>query len=361
MNTNTKQPGTFAGSIVRQKDPDNLEYPFTSLDGLFTPNELFYVRSHFERPEVDPQNWRLTVTGAVERVLEIGYDELRRMPCRTEPALLECSGNSRVFLEPPQSGIRWELGAVSNAEWTGVPLVDLLARAGVKETAVEVVLSGADQGTFEEPDPPTPGRISYARSLPLAKARQPQVLLAYKMNGQNLPPEHGFPVRAVVPGWYGMASVKWLRSIEVTERAYHGYFQTLMYAIWERRGELPDLVPVGEIQVKAEIARPVLHEVVPAGASCRIFGAAWTGEGIVSRVDLSTDGGSTWSPARLTSEPIPYVWRLWEYDWTPTERAPHTLMARATDDRGREQPLERNKDRRDAVISHVLPVEVFVS
>ena len=155
------------------------------------------------------------------------------------PVLLECSGNGRVFLKPPQVGIRWELGAVSTALWTGVPLADVLDEAGVKPTAVEVILEGADHGEFTEPNPKTPGAISYARSLPMAKAKAPEVLLAYQMNGHDLPPRHGQPVRAVVAGWYGMASVKWLRRIIITDRPFHGYFQSFMYATWERQHGLP--------------------------------------------------------------------------------------------------------------------------
>src|SRR5262249_7260105 len=198
------------------------------------------------------------------------YDELRKMASHTQPALLECSGNSRVFLKPPQAGIRWEQGAVGTAEWTGVPLAELLRRAGVKDGAVEVILEGADKGEFREPNPRTPGVIPYARSLSLQNARRPEVLLAYQMNGKDLPPNHGFPVRAVVPGWYGMASVKWLTRIVVTDRPFQGYFQTFQYTVWERRDGQPTLVPVTEMQVKAHIARPALNEVVAAGSKNRL-------------------------------------------------------------------------------------------
>jgi DMSO/TMAO reductase YedYZ molybdopterin-dependent catalytic subunit len=166
-----------SGLISRQKDPENLEFPFSALDSrrLLTPNEQFYVRTHFEVPEPDAKTWRLNVDGEVERPFELGYDELRRMPSQTVTALLECSGNGRVFLEPPQVSIRWELGAVSTAEWKGVPLAAVLERAGIKSNAVEVILEGSDKGEFKEPNPKTPGVIPYARSLPLAKAKAPEV------------------------------------------------------------------------------------------------------------------------------------------------------------------------------------------
>ncbi len=359
-----KRPGKarpFPGVITRQKKPDNLEFPFPTLDSFLTPNEQFYVRTHFEVPQLEAKTWRLKVEGEVEKPLEIDLDELRKMGSRTVTSLLECSGNGRVFLKPPQLGIRWEQGAVSNAEWTGVPLSAVLERAGIRDGAVEVILEGADRGKFESPNPKTPGVIHYARSLPLKKARQREVLLAYRMNGKELPASHGFPVRVVVPGWYGMASVKWLARIIVTDRPFHGYFQTFMYTVWQRRGGLPDLVPVSDIQVKAQIARPTLHEIVPAGARYRVFGAAWAGEADVTKVEVSTNGGKRWAEARLLDEPIRYAWRFWEYQWdTPKEAGKYTLMARATDSQKRVQPLERDDDRRDAVISHVQPIQVEV-
>ncbi|HEY7308221.1 MAG TPA: sulfite oxidase [Gemmataceae bacterium] len=347
--------------IVRQKNPDNLEFPFASLDSFHTPNELFYVRSHFDVPNLDAKSWRLKVEGAVEKPFEIGYDELRKMPAHTLTALLECSGNSRVFLKPPQMGIRWELGGVSNAEWTGVRLSDVLERAGVKEDAVEVILEGADRGEFKPPSTKSPGVIAYARSLPLTKARRPEVLLAYKMNGKDLPRAHGAPVRAVVAGWYGMASVKWLKRLLVSDRPFQGFFQTFMYTMWDRSRGVPDLVQVRDIQVKSEIARPALHEVVPAKSTYRVFGAAWAGESEVVKVEISTDGGKSWSAAKLLDKSAPFTWRFWEHNWrTPTESSSRLLLARATDARGRVQPMERDDDRRDAVISHVLPIEVEV-
>ena len=173
-------------------------------------------------------------------------------------------GNSRIFLSPKVGGLQWELGAVSTAEWTGVPLAAVLKRAGVKAGATEVVLEGADNGAITK-EPVSPGKIHYARSLPLAKALMPEVILAYKMNSEPLPLSHGFPLRAIVPGWYGMASVKWLTRVVLTDTTFRGYFQTSDYSFWEQRDELPiQLLPVSEVEVKAEIARPALHEIIAA-------------------------------------------------------------------------------------------------
>jgi DMSO/TMAO reductase YedYZ molybdopterin-dependent catalytic subunit len=356
-----RQP--FPGLIVRQQQPDNLEMPFSTLDSFLTPTERFYVRNHFAVPQLNVRTWRLRVEGNVQRPLELTYKEVRRLPPRTMTALLECSGNNRVYLTPRAAGVAWGLGAVGTAEWTGVPLAAVLDRAGVRDGSVEVILQGADAGVLEEfPNPfRTPGPIPFARSLPLARAREQDVVLAHGMNGADLPATHGYPLRAVVPGWYGMASVKWLTRIIVTDRPFQGYFQSLEYAYFERRQGLPVLVPVTELQVKAQIARPFRNEVVPAGRSYRVHGAAWTGDSEVDRVEVSTDGGGTWEEARLLGRPVPHAWRLWEHTWrVPAHPGSYRVQARAHDRRGRLQPAERDPYRRNAMISHVLPVPVEV-
>lgn len=351
----------FAGLIVRDKDPENLEFPFSSLNSLVTSNEQFFVRSHFAVPKLERDTWRLAVEGLVKHPFHITYDELLKMPSRTVMMTMECAGNSRIFLSPKVSGLQWELGAVGNAEWTGVPLAAVLKRAEVRAGAVEVVLEGADSGEIKK-EPQSPGKIHFARGLPLAKALMPEVILAYSMNGEPLSRAHGFPVRAVVPGWYGMASVKWLHRIVVSDTLFRGYFQTSDYTFWEQRDELPiQLLPVSEVEVKAQVARPVLHEIVPANSVYRIHGAAWTGESDVSKVEVSIDGGSAWEEARLLGAAVPYAWRLWEYHWrTPAQPGAYTVMARATDARGNLQPLQRDVHRGSYMITHVQPIEVEV-
>jgi DMSO/TMAO reductase YedYZ molybdopterin-dependent catalytic subunit len=357
-----KGPNTpgVPGLIIRQRDPENLEYPFASLDRFLTPNDRFYVRNHFAVPTLEAGSWRLRVEGTVLQPLELTLEDLRKMPSRTQVAMLECAGNGRVFLTPAARGVQWELGAVSNAEWTGVPLSAVLERAGVKPGAVDVVLEGADSGELKDPPKPA-GAIHFARSLPLSKARKPEVLLAYRMNGAELPLSHGFPLRAVVPGWYGMASVKWLTRLIVTETPFQGHFQTVDYAYWERRNGLPARVPLTEIQVKAAISRPATREVVPAGGRYRVHGAAWAGETEVQRVEISADGGKTWAEAKLRDKAVPYAWRFWDYDWhVPPTPGRTLLMARATDTLGRTQPMQRDGDRENYMITHVLPIEIEV-
>ena len=208
----------IAGKIVRGETPLNLEMPFEKLEGFLTPIESFYVRTHFPIPSIDRDAWWLHVEGDVDNPFAINYEQLLELESVTIPVTLECAGNNRSFLDPKVKGVQWGLGAVGTAEWTGVPLSILLDRARVKAGGCQVVLEGADGGMLEDPKSP-PGELKFARSIPVAKARA-DVLLAYKMNGRELPPEHGFPLRAIVPGWYAMASIKWLQRIIVTDQPF---------------------------------------------------------------------------------------------------------------------------------------------
>jgi DMSO/TMAO reductase YedYZ molybdopterin-dependent catalytic subunit len=333
--------------------------PFSSLEEFVTPNEKFYVRCHFPVPEIDAAKWQLQVGGAVDAPIALTLEELRALPRHTITATMECAGNGRSRLEPKVKGVAWDIGAVGNATWTGVLLRDVLARAGCRSDAVEVVLEGADRGEIKEPPRP-PGEIHYARSLPIAKAQQ-DVLLAFEMNGAPLLPEHGFPLRAVVPGWFGMASVKWLQRIVVTTEPFNGYYQSIDYTYWEQRDGMPTLLPLREMRVKAQIARPEIGETIPAGKSYVISGAAWSGEDELAIVEVSTDGGTTWAAAGLLGEPVRHAWRFWEFQWdVPTEPGAAILIARATDAAGRIQPPQRVAEYGTYMIDHWLPVQVQV-
>jgi DMSO/TMAO reductase YedYZ molybdopterin-dependent catalytic subunit len=257
-------------------------------------------------------------------------------------------------------GVPWQLGAVGNADWTGVPLSAVLERAGLRDSAVEVVLEGADSGELTADIKPA-GAVHFARSLSVAKARSPEVILAYKMNGADLPPAHGFPLRAVVPGWYGVASIKWLQRLVVTDRPFNGYFQSFDYSYFNSATGLSKFVPITELQVKAQISRPTTREIIKADSDFRIHGAAWTGESEISKVEVSTDAGKSWAEAKLQGERVKHAWRLWDYRChAPGKPGMIRLMARATDAQGRVQPLERDPDRRNYMISHVLPVDVTI-
>jgi DMSO/TMAO reductase YedYZ molybdopterin-dependent catalytic subunit len=355
------------GRIVRSEAPLNLEMPFSSVDSFLTPTKSFYIRTHFPIPLIDRDAWWLYIEGEVEKPFAINYEQLMALESLTVPATLECAGNNRNFLETKVKGVQWHLGAVGNAEWTGIRLSALIDRAGLKPNACEVVLEGADHGILEDPKSP-PGGLKFARSIPLEKARG-DVLLAYKMNGEDLPPEHGFPVRAIVPGWYAMASVKWLQRIIVTDRPFTGYYQTIDYAYWhktayahwQRGEEMAELTPITEMQVKAEIARPAGGETVRANTTVSVSGAAWACDAEITKVEVSTDGGETWNNAKLVGESKSNAWRLWEFNWqTPSQSGKQTLMARATDSLGRSQPVHRDPDLGTYMINHLLPIEVEV-
>jgi DMSO/TMAO reductase YedYZ molybdopterin-dependent catalytic subunit len=347
------------GKILRGENPLNLEMPFEKLESFITPTKSFYVRTHFPIPAIDKDAWWLHVEGEVEEPFVINYEELLKLESKTISVTLECAGNNRNFLEPKVKGVQWGLGAVGTAEWTGVPLSILFDRAGVKPEAIEVILEGADGGELEDPKSPA-GELKFARSIPLAKARS-EVLLAYKMNGDDLPPQHGFPLRAIVPGWYAMASIKWLQRIIVTNQPFAGYYQTMDYAFWKRRGDVAELAPLTEMQIKAQIAKPVQGEIVAADSKVRVRGAAWTSNGEIIKVELSTDGGATWNETRLVGESNPNAWRFWEFDWrTPSKPGQASLIARATDSRGRTQPAQRDRDRGTYMINHLLSIAVEV-
>jgi DMSO/TMAO reductase YedYZ molybdopterin-dependent catalytic subunit len=351
---------TSGGLIIRQKEPNNLETPFDEVDSFLTPMELFYIRSHFPTPKLEIASYQLHVDGAVRNPFSLSYNELRDMPSETRVATLECAGNSRVFLVPQAEGAQWELGAVGNAEWTGVPLGALLERAGMEEDACEVVLEGADQGTPKEPPIP-PGPISYARSLPRDKAIQREVLIAYQMNGRDLPRDHGYPVRAIVPGHYGMASVKWLTRIHAVREPFRGYWQTSDYGYWDHLDGKPVRRALAEMKLKSEIARPRVYETLGANEVYTIFGAAWAGETEVTEIAVSTDGGQTWAKAEFLDPAQRHAWRRWKFDWlTPKKLGQYTLLARAKGADGSVQPDNHDQNYGSYAINHPLPIEVFV-
>jgi DMSO/TMAO reductase YedYZ molybdopterin-dependent catalytic subunit len=348
------------GLTIRQREPANLETAVDQVDTFLTPAELFYIRDHFRAPDLKVANYELRIGGAVREPLTLNYSSLREMPSKTVIATLECAGNSRVFLVPSVPGAQWELGAVGNAEWTGVPLTALLGRAGITPDACEIVLEGADHGTPSEPPiPPRP--ISYARSLPLNKALQGEVLIAYQMNGCDLSREHGYPVRAIVPGHFGMASVKWLTRIEAVREPFQGYWQTSDYGYWDHLEGMPVRRPLRQMPVKSEIFRPRVYETVPANRAYRIFGAAWTGESVVTGVEVSTDGGKSWNEAKFFDPGQRYAWRRWTYEWlTPKAPGRYILLARAKDASGSAQPDHHDMNLGGYVINHLLPIEIFV-
>ncbi len=323
------------GLIVRSTQPLDAETPVEAFDRFLTPNRLFFVRSHFGPPAVGLAPWRLEVEGLVDRPLSLGLDELNAPARATTPAVLQCSGNGRAFFEPTIPGVGWDRGAVGNAEWAGVRLADLLARAGIQPGAAHVQLLGADL-------PPNPKTPAYFRSIPLARALDPSTLLATSMNGEALPRLHGGPIRLVVPGWAGNHWIKWLRKVIVARDEAPGFYMQTGYKI----PKVPtppgvdlkptDVVPVTTLNVKSLIARPLAGATLAPGR-VEVRGVAWTGDGVVDRVEVSTGPDAPWAPATLIGDPRPGTWRTWTFAWD-AKPGRHALRARATDSNGDTQP-----------------------
>ncbi len=314
-------------------DPLNAELPLPEQVGVITPNPLFYKRNHFAVPRIAAADWRLRIEGEVERPVELTYDELRALPSRAHLVTLECAGNGRSTLQPVADGEPWQFGAVSTAEWTGVPLAAVLERAGLTARAREIVAEGADRGSVAA----IGKTISYGRGLDRETAEHPDTLLAYAMNGEPLPPEHGFPVRLVVPGWYGMASVKWVTRLEAIAGRFDGFYQVDRYVMAHPERGATSKIPLRAMHVRSLITRPVAGAAIIEGAH-RVHGLAWSGAAPVKRVEVSVDGGATWDVADLTSRPERYAWRRWEYLWQVTAAGPVELRSRAFDEAGNTQP-----------------------
>ena len=328
-----------AGLLVHRAHPLNGETSIAALlGGVVMPNAHFYVRNHFPIPRLDVSTWRLEVTGLVERPLALTLRDLRNLPSQTDVVTLECAGNGRFNVDPPVPGEQWRLGAVSTAEWTGVPLTELLDRCGVRSSAREVIFRGADHGVVDDRDAP----IGFERSLSLDVARDSGALLAYAMNGDEIPVHHGFPVRLIVPRWYGVASVKWLTDIELVAEPFAGYYQYEKYQYEHVRDGILEREPVSLQRVRALITEPSDDEVVAAG-NLAVRGVAWSGAAAIARVEVSIDEGP-WQDARLIGDRRGHSWQWWELMARIDSPGPITLRARATDLAGREQPLQAEWD-----------------
>ena len=336
--------------------PENSETPLETVASWVTPNRLFFVRNHFQVPPADPSTWELSLEGLVSRPTHWTFATLAAMPQHSVFATVECAGNGRSFLREKAPGVQWGAGAIGHAEWTGVRLCDLLEPAGIASHALEVVFEGADQGT--EPDHPKP--MYFSRSLPLAKALDPDTIVALRMNGDWLDANHGAPMRLFVPGWYGVASVKWLRRIRVIDHAYPGYFQTVKYTIERQTSAGRRQLPLGPGIVKSEILQPAANTSLGVGTN-RIAGIAWAGEERVTRVDVSTDGARTWHAAHLKGLQQPYSWCHWESLWTVEAAGEYTLMARAHTESGQTQPLDYDPSNLGYLINIVLPRVIRVT
>jgi DMSO/TMAO reductase YedYZ molybdopterin-dependent catalytic subunit len=321
-----------AGLIVNEAEPLNCETPASALGREVTPIAQFYRRNHFPVPVLDAATWRLGVSGMVERPLSLSLHDLTQLPAETAVVTLECAGNGRVQFQPLTPGVQWSNGAVGTAEWTGARLADVLGHAGIRRGAREVIFAGADRGTVER----SPQPIRFERSLTVADALGSGALLAYAMNGQPLPARHGYPVRLVVPGWYAVASVKWLTDIRVADQPFDGFFQSVHYVYERDRGATSSAEPVRLQQVRALITRPVSGQQLACGGLV-VRGVAWSGAAPIERVEVSVAAGP-WRKARLVGMAPPSGWQQWELLATGLGPGEVSIRARATDMAGQVQP-----------------------
>jgi DMSO/TMAO reductase YedYZ molybdopterin-dependent catalytic subunit len=327
-----------AGLVIRSVDPLNAETRIPELaGGAVMPSRLFYLRDHFAIPKLDGERFRLAVGGLVEHAFAVNLSELHNLPCESRVVTLECAGNGRSFFDPPVPGEPWDIGAVSTAEWTGVPLVALLDRAGLQPGATEIIFRGADCGHVADVDT----LIRFERSLPVDQCRE--ALLAYAMNGEPLSAAHGYPLRLIAPGWYAVASVKWLTEVVVTDRAFEGHFQTGKYWYEWVRGGRDEREPVTLLNVRALIVTPELGARLPKGETV-IRGVAWSGGASITTVEVSVNDGA-WQEARMIGAPRSDAWQWWELLSSLDDAGPLVVRARATDTAGRTQPEQAEWNR----------------
>jgi sulfane dehydrogenase subunit SoxC len=310
--------------------------PLEGLQYDVTPIGMHYVLIHFDIPYVEETVWRLRIDGLVSRTLSLSLDDIRARPRVTAAVTMECAGNGRARMTPRPRSQPWLDEAVGTGEWTGTPLGPVLREAGMIEDAVEVLFTGLDRGEQ--------GEIEqwYERALSVEDALRPEVFLAYELNGVPLPPQNGFPLRLIVPGWYGMTHVKWLQRITALEKPFWGYQQNVFYRIAQNDDDpgiqlnrmyprsllVPPGVPVFETRERLALPGPLI-----------LRGRAWSGCGPIVRIEVSVDGGASWAEAELESPVGAHAWLSWSLLWEATEGR-HELLSRATDDAGNVQPLE---------------------
>jgi sulfite oxidase len=324
------------GMIVRSARFFDLEMPPEFFDSWVTPVPHFFVRNHMHEPStLDAETWELSISGQVEKPLTVNFADLVRMEPHSVTNTLECAGNGRAFYHPHVPGVQWQKGAVGTARFSGPRLRDLLQRAGVKPTGKHVMFHGLDE---------VPGKVPpFIRSIPIEKATDEDTLIATQMNGAPLTKHHGFPARALVPGWIGAASCKWLSEIKVLDKEFDGNFMKPGYRMPNhplKPGDplnLEDTHALTALTVKSVIAEPS-DDWTSTSRSIHINGAAWAGEADIVKVEVSTDAGATWQVAQLGRDRSKYAWRLWSHKWKAPKAGDYTILSRATDSQGRTQP-----------------------
>ena len=320
-----------------------LRNPGMPLEGLrypITPIGMHYLLIHFDIPFIDPVTYELPIGGHVRNPLNLTLDDLKARPALTMPVMMECAGIGRAHLSPRAVSAPWRNEAIGCAEWKGTPLKPILEEAGLLDAAVEILFTGHDRGIDQDVEQ------DYERSLPLDEALHDEVILAYEMNGQPLPPQHGFPLRLVVPEWYGMASVKWLKSITAIDEPFEGVQQTLLYQY--KQSEEDPGTPVTRKNPHALMVSPGIPDYLSRTRHMQtgrtlVKGRAWSGFGPVERVEFSPDGGRTWDDAELDEPVGRHAWVGWSYEWDAQEPGEYELCVRATDAAGNRQPVDNDE------------------
>jgi len=313
--------------------PENQEAPIEFIQTDTLDARLFFRRNHFSYPSLSYSNYWLPLGGSVKTPLLLSTQDLLRLPSKTLKVVLECAGDKRSFFETKVFGEQWENGAISQGIWKGISLRSLLERAGVREEAKEVIIEGYDYGERKDFDQV----FTYSRSLPIEKALHSDTIIAYEYNHKPIPFKHGYPLRLIVPQWYGMASVKWIKQITVIDSHFTGPFQTVDYVYYPNKENNNEAFPVTTIHVNSTIQKPLNRDTLNTGTH-EIKGIAWTGKGRVIKVEISTDNGKTWIEAEITADQSRYAWTSWSFQWTVAEKGEYTIMSRATDSYQRIQP-----------------------
>ncbi|MEC1715916.1 sulfite oxidase [Schinkia azotoformans] len=340
----------------KRLSPENQESPIHFLYEWLTPIKYFYRRNHFPYPVLTKENFLLSITGEVSHPRFLSYDKLLSMPVKSLLIPLECAGNKRANFMPKVYGEQWEDGAISQGKWTGVPLRNILQKAGVSNDAKEVVFDGADYGT----KPTIDESIPFQRSLPIEKAMHPDTIIAYKYNNKPLTFKQGYPLRLIVPNWYAMASVKWLSKITVINHTFAGPFQADDYVYYPHKDSDNDKIPVTLLNVNSTIQKPINLSILNTGTHY-IQGMAWTGCGIITEVQIGFDKGEPWHNATLYKFPHEnYSWVFWSIQWKVEEKGEYTIFSRAKDSNGRIQPLTAFWNRKGYGFNAVTKVNVKI-
>ncbi len=353
--------GTVAGDQITREELQlatrNHGMPLEAMRYDVTPIGLHYLLVHYDIPFVDGEAWHLDVDGDVERPLRLTIDDLRSRETETRPVTMECAGNGRAQLSPRALSQPWLVEAIGTGEWTGTPLWPVLEDAGLSPDVVDIVFVGLDSGVEGA------AAQHYQRSLTPQEAREEGALLVYELNGVPLPPQHGYPLRLLVPGWYGMTSVKWLSRITASNTLFAGYQQERAYRLRHDADEVGE--PLTRMRVRSLMVPPGVPDFFTRERFVRpgpvtLTGRAWSGAGTISRVQVSADGGSTWTDADVDDAAVPYAWQEWRLRWD-AQVGTHDLISRATDSTGATQPLAAEWNLGGYAVNSVQHVTVTVT